>query len=193
MASKFYQSEPITVIDIIRKNQLQKKQFDIQDAYKLIYQSVFGLEHLLNDQEMARHWLEQELDSIEGESNEPLIEQISDSGEVVRLNLRPYKQLKGTATQLFQAMIFSSQQIHGTRERFLSLWRQFQQAVAAGLLDFDQEALLHFDRFMSAKDYPPIHHSAGYREANRPAYRVLSQKAAATLVKALLKGDRGNA
>ncbi len=192
MTQKFHHSQHLSFIDLIRKHRDQKKQFDIADAYKLIYQSVFGPEHLLSDHERVMQRLVQELDAMEGEFNEPLIEPISVDGNVVRLNLRPYKLLKGDATQLFQAMVQSSQQIRGSKDKFLLLWRQFLLAVMAGMFEFDREAVLRFDAQMSTQNYPAVHHSPGYREANRPAYRVLSLNSAMTLVMRLIERDRDN-
>lgn len=192
MISIFDQSKPASLVELIRKNQQQKREFYIQDAYKLIYQSVFGVEHLLFDWESARQRLDQELNEIRADSHEPLIEIISISGDVVRLNLRPYKLFEGDSGELFQAIILTSQQIRGSKEKFLSLWGQFQEAVAAGLLNFDREALLQFDKQMSALNYPAVHHSPGYRQANRPAYRVLSRESAMGLVNSLLEKGRGN-
>ncbi|MDZ7334560.1 MAG: hypothetical protein ONB32_05310 [candidate division KSB1 bacterium] len=193
MISIFGQSIPTSLVEIIRQNQQQKRQFDIQDAYKLIYQSVFGIEHLLVDLEGTRQRLNQELNAIRADSDEPLIEIISVSGDVVRLNLRPYKLLEGEASELFQAMIWTGQQIRGSREGFLSLWGQFQEAVVTGLLNFDKKALLRFDEQMNARNYPAVHHSHGYRQAHRPAYRVLSRESVMTLVNVLLEKDQGNA
>ena len=167
------ESKRSKLIVLIRKHQKIKKNFEIQDAYKLIYQSVFGIGHIIVNPELARKYLEQEFDSVCAIDNERLIENISISGEIVRLNLRPYKYRNGSIYRLFQAMLRTAGEISGSREDFLERWNDFKQAVINGKLNFDKKELKIIDDRVRAENYPAMHHSAAYKEANQPAYRVL--------------------
>ncbi len=167
--------DPAKLIELIREHQDKKKYFEIQDAYKLIYQSVYGIGHILANPAMAQRYLAQEFKSINAIDDEALIENISIPGEIVRLNLRPYKQQKVHINRLFQAMMRSAAEISGSREKFLDLWNQFNQAVLNSDLNFDKQQLKIFDGKAKSENYPVMHHSRAYREANRPAYRVLKK------------------
>ena len=171
-----------SLITLIQQHQKTKKCFAIQDAYKLIYQSVFGIEHLLNNLEAAKSYLEREVAATVAGDSEKLIETISPSGEVVRLNLKPYKFRHGDLDQLFQAMLRSAGQMKGSREDFLKYWRYFKGAVIQNKLAFDLAELEAFDQKAQSENYPPMHHSPQYREANQPAYRVLKREIAEQLL-----------
>lgn len=170
------------LVQLIQKHQRSKKNFAIQDAYKLIYQSVFGIRHILDNSELAKQYLEQEFEAVNAEKSEKIIENISVSGEIVRLNLRPYKYRNGDVDRLFQAMLRSAEFIAGSKEKFLSLWSEFKNAVLNGELTFDKDELKIFDANANIEDYPAIHHSSSYREANQPAYRILSRELAERLM-----------
>lgn len=163
------------LVQLIKKHQRIKKYFTIQDAYKLIYQSVFGIRHILTNPELAKLNLEQEFEAIGAEDSENIIENISISGEIVRLNLRPYKYRNGDVDRLFDAMLKSAADIIGSKEMFLRLWHEFKSAVLNGKLSFDQNELIIFDKKVLNEAYPAMHHSPAYRNANHPAYRVLSR------------------
>lgn len=170
------------LITLIFYHQQTKKCFAVQDAYKLIYQAVFGIEHILDNHEAAKRYLAQELEAIVAGEADELIENISPTGDVVRLNLRPYKLKHGNLDRLFQAMLYSAKQIKGSREDFLKLWRFFKHAVIENRLDFDSTELKAFDKKVQSENYPPMHHSPQYREANQPAYRVLNRQIAEQLL-----------
>ncbi|MCU0644824.1 MAG: hypothetical protein MUC94_11245 [bacterium] len=170
------------LITLIQDHQTRKKCFAIQDAYKLIYQSVFGIEHLLNDLEAAKSYLEREAAAIVAYDAESMLESIALDGAVVRLNLRPYKFRHGNLDRLFQAMLDSAGQINGSQEAFLKWWGYFKQGVIQATLDFNLAELEAFDQKVQSKNYPPMHHSPQYRAANQPAYRVLKREIAEQLL-----------
>ena len=114
--------------------------------------------------------------------NIDLIENISLLGEIVRLNLQPYKFRNGDVDQLFQAMIKSVRNISGQQKEFVKLWNEFKRAVLDGKLDFDLDELTLFDAKVKSQNYPAMHHSEGYRIANNPAYRVLTKNDALKLI-----------
>jgi len=141
----------------------------------LIYQGVFGVAHILKKPDFAKQYLAKEMNSIEGTNSEPLIENISVSGDIVRINLRTFKKSGGSVEKLFEIMTLSAEETKGDMEKFLSQWGEFKQAVILGKLKFNIQDLEKFDKKVKAENYPAIHHSPGYRKANRPAYRVVKK------------------
>ena len=170
-----FQPDSNSLLSIIKKHQQTKKNFSNQDSYKLIYQGVFGVAHILQIPEQAKKYLAKEMESVEETNNEPLIENISVSGELVRINLRPFKKSGGSVEKLFEIMIRSAKETNGDLEKFLTQWGEFKQAVINGRLKFNIQELEKFDRKVKAENYPAVHHSPEYREANKPAYRVVKK------------------
>jgi len=181
------QTEKSSLISLIEKHQHVKKNFAVQDAYKLIYQGVFGVAHIMENPERANQYLEKEYASVDSSKDEPLIEDISVAGEIVRINLRPYKYSGGSVDQLFEVMTQSVKETNGSKDDFLSLWKNFKQAVFDGHLKFDKQELEVFDRKIKAANYPAVHHSPGYRETNKPAYRVVKKSIAKKLLPNVIK------
>ncbi len=170
-----FQTDNNSLIPLIKKHQQTRKNFLIQDVYKLIYQGVFGVAHILKKPDFAKQYLAKEMESIEETNNEPLIENISVSGELVRINLRPFKKSGGSVEKLFKIMTRSAEETKGDLEKFLYRWGEFKQAVIQGKLKFNIQELEKFDKKVKAENYPAVHHSQLYRETNRPAYRVVKK------------------
>lgn len=160
---------------LIEEHQSRHPDFKVQDAYKLIYQNVFGVAHILEDRVAAGQYLQREYNSVEPSTDEPLLEAISLDGEVVRVNLRPFKAVNGPLDTLFEVMVQSAEEIHGTEEDFQRLWDAFKSLIKEGKLTFDQQVLEEFDTKVRAAHYPPVHHSDGYGNANHPSYRVVKR------------------
>ena len=161
------------LISLLKHHQQTKENFSVQDAYKLMYQGVFGVAHILDKPEFAKRYLISEIESVESSDSEPLIETISVSGEIVRINLRPYKKSGRSVEKLFEIMVRSAGEINGTISDFLQHWEEFKKAFKNGKLNFNVKQLEKFEHKMIAENYPAVHHSLLYREANKPAYRVV--------------------
>lgn len=166
-----------TILDILAWHSRHKKAFGIQDAYKLIYQSVFGVGHLLSDPDGAKSRLENELDSLMPiMEKEEFIEQISPDGEIVRLNLRPFKYDGLDKDQLFKVMVLSAKEVNGFLSDFLEQWGLLKDAVQVKKSLFSSSEFSEFDAKVHELGYPVMHHSKMYRLLNKPAYRVLHKR-----------------
>jgi len=171
-------SETDDVGVLVRKQQRLHPNLRIQDVYKLLFQGVMGVAHILGDKERARRYLEDEFTTVDVSEflNEPLVEDVSVSGGVARINLRPFKRLGLSIDRLFEAMILSAERMKENREEFIMLWNRFMKLVKVGKLDFNYENLVKFDKVIRDRGYPPVHHSKEYVNANKPAYRVVEKK-----------------
>ncbi|MDW7680392.1 MAG: hypothetical protein SCK70_07485 [bacterium] len=165
----------LQLLRLIQEQQRIHLGLQIQDVYKLIYQSVFGVRHILENPSAALQFLCAELDAVEAVADEDLSERISFSGEFIRLNLRPYKAAAGSVDELFQVMMLSAQETSGDINHLLKIWGQFSLLVSEKKLNFDVKQLIDFNMQLREANFPPMHHSSTYRLANRPAYRVLSR------------------
>ncbi len=162
--------------DIIAEQELLHGKLEKADKLKLIFQAVYGGEHLLPDPEAAWKCLENEWDSIEPESKagkrrvtgtgvmgvmgtgEPLAERISPEGDLYRINLRPAKELGVDLREFFEAVKRSAEVV--TADRARSEARILPQSRSVGI-----------EPDMVPKG--PFHHSKSYRERVSPAYRLI--------------------
>ncbi|TRO54285.1 hypothetical protein E2P71_04520 [Candidatus Bathyarchaeota archaeon] len=103
--------------------------------------------------------------------DEPLVERATPSGDVVRVNLRPYMRRGGSLEALYGAMVESSK-FGGDPMRFLRLWRRFKDAASRLNVALDEGEVCEIDDALGERGPVPMHHTAEYREAYYPAYRV---------------------
>jgi hypothetical protein len=157
--------------------QLQRyPAMQIQDLYKLVYQAALGNEHLMTDSAMVHDYLIRELQSVQADSSELLLEEISPDGAVVRLNLRPFKAQHGDHRALFQAMMQTARTFQKSQERLGRYLSDLEQMAASGDIPFEADAVQSFFREMRENGYPAVHHSAVYKERYAPAYRIILKK-----------------
>ena len=146
------------------------------DFYKLLYQGMFGVGHILG--EGARRRLQEEAASIDlaDHPDEPLIEAVSADGSMVRVNLRPYLRQSLSLDRLYEAMKETSKD-QGAPEKFLQAWSVFHDHAISGALKIDSEELESLHQELHEKGSRPHHHSDPYRIAYYPAYRVVKKEA----------------
>ena len=143
------------------------------DWYKLLYQGVFGVGHILGESSYNR--LVEEAGRVRdlGPRNEPIIERVSPDGAVVRVNLRPYVRTGGSLEALYEAMQASSG-MAGAPVHFIRLWRRFKR-LAGGLgVALDEVEVCELDDMLAERGPVTMHHTPEYREAYYPAYRVVN-------------------
>ncbi len=162
--------------NILRSHLTRYPAMQIQDVYKLIHQAALGSEHAAPDPESARKWIEREIADMGDGQNEPLVDPISPDGEIVRVHLRPYVLRGGSIAELVEAFIRTANEYRGEITLLESYW-----AAAVGLGHFPAAEMDEFIQPLKAENYPAVHHSAEYRNAYHPCYRVVSQKVASWL------------
>lgn len=155
------------------KNQIaMHPSIQLQDVIKMCYQAVFGAEHLLKDTEQARQYFLREYDETPASYSIPLYEPISEN--FCRINLAAWKARNFDPEELFQLFV-SSADFHtqGTRTDLNNCAKSVEKIIAKGLLPFSleewQEAYLAYKN----NGMHPVHHSDAYRQAEKPAYRLI--------------------
>lgn len=161
--------------ELVNRHQRLRPKLEVQDAYKLLYQSVFGVGHIIRSGGQALECLRRELESIDlrVQPGEELAENISFDGSMVRVNLRPFARRGLEADKLFEAMKLSAERNRGTPQAFRKLWRDFGSLVASGAFGFDINRFKEFDKFVGENKYPVVHHSRIYAQFYIPSYRVV--------------------
>jgi hypothetical protein len=151
-----------------------------EDLYKLLHQSVFGPGHAIPSREAAQAYLERELAGLAAPlADEPRCEALGGEPPLVRVNLRPFAAAGGDSEALLDELVAEANQPRGNAElmaRVLDLAVRYLGCAGRGELAPELERL---GAELAPKGYPAIHHSELYREAYRPAYRVVGAERAA--------------
>jgi hypothetical protein len=163
---------------LVEFHQQHHPQLKAQDVYKLFYQSAFGVEHILADSADVTAYLVNELSSIDTAiPGEPLLEQISLEGGLVRVNLRPFKALNLDPLLLVKVMFLSARETIPDTILFYRLWNEFSALVRFGILKSPFDDIKEWDANIAEGGIKPVHHSLEYSSVNKPAYRVVRRKA----------------
>ena len=160
--------------EFLLKHLETRPRMRVRDVYKLLYQGVFGVGHIMGEDAIGRLLEEAGRIDLQDHPWEPVIEPASVDGETVRVNLRPYLRRGGSLEGLYEAMKESSE-VKGDPEEFMSLWGLFKE-FAEEHTGLDVETIQMYDEELREKGPEPRHHSAEYREAYYPAYRVVRRR-----------------
>lgn len=164
------------VLQLVEYHQQIRPRLQVQDVYKLLYQANFGVEHFLTDTAGVRKYLFDELATMDTTNqDEQLIERISPTDEIVRINLRPFKQLRLDPEKLVQAMFLSASETKPDTEGLYHDWNEFISLVRYGFLNFPMKDVDEWDARVSAGNLQPTHHSQQYMDTYKPAYRVVKR------------------
>lgn len=142
----------------------------LRDAMKLCYQAAFGAEHAITEPAEAKKYLLAELKSVKADAAAPLYECISDA--VCRVNLVPWKARGWPVDWLFN-MFAASAQRGGAICRFQE---EISRLAGRGELPFEQKKWDTYVKSYMLTQPRPVHHSDIYREAEKPAYRLVSAR-----------------
>lgn len=170
------------IVEFLQEQAARHPATEPVDVIKLCYQAAFGAEHLLEDREAAFQYLRQEYDRVQPDEKEPLYESISDG--ICRVNLRAWKQRKLPVSWLFRMFAETasrSRQASHSRQVgvtgitfFQDCLKEAENLVSAGAFGFDRKAWETFLESYSTDRPEAVHHSETYRQAEKPAYRLVS-------------------
>ena len=139
------------------------------DAVKLIYQNEFGGGHLIQDEQACLNYLRREYADLEKDPTVPLYEDIGNG--IVRVNLAAVK--PEDLEQLGHDFIASAANHKGTMDRFLNKLEVLRKLANEGVFNIDTNALNAYLSEYEAAGYPAVSHSPEYRQAYKPAYRII--------------------
>jgi hypothetical protein len=163
------------VADLVRWHLERRPLIRAVDVYKLLYQGVFGVSHLMKPEALT--YLQEEAKglNLSDQLNDPLCEDVSMDGSVIRVNLRPYLRRGLSLDGLFDAMK-ETRLREGKPAAFLVQWNSFVNLVRGKELPFSLLEVERLDRELNRVNPQPRHHSLEYGEAYKPAYRVVRRR-----------------
>lgn len=151
------------------------------DLYKLLHQASMGNRHSSGSYETVREYLMDEMEELSAGPPEPVLDVISDTGDMARINLRPFLATGGDPEILLEAFLRSSRECRGSRAR-LERYREWISGMAEKILLTPMlEDIAAYMDTMRSSGYPAVHHSDVYRKMYSPAYRVILTEFAANL------------
>lgn len=147
---------------------------EVRDYVKLLYQSEFGPGHMAGEFEDVLAHLKEEFAQAAAEGYAPpyTAEAIGDG--LCRFHLDPRRVTEADLPLLARCFIQSAR----PRGTMTGLWEKLGQLSALawkGDLPLDIGEVELFLAAYGAKGCPALHHSEGYREMNRPHYRVMDR------------------
>lgn len=165
-------------LDLLDAHQTRYPLMTPEDFHKLLYQGIRGPEHLVAAPEAFAARLRAEYETVEPDAAAPLYEPVRPDGRLQRVNLRPFKAAGGDIRALLDACQMAAAARWGTPEELRAAWVAVARASQSGRWPHVGDVAA-FSAWLDAHDYPAVHHSPQYREAYRPAYRLVSDTARA--------------
>lgn len=177
-----------------RTDRLEPIAHRVPDIYKCLHQGVFGVGHSIDNPQNFKERLIGEIGSARTVGAEPLLESVSPGGQVLRINLRPFRALfKGSEERgcelLLDLCIKSACLNTGLQAEFflaLEFFRELNRSgeLAAGerIFSFPEDLIDAFLRevgnFTAKTGFIPVlSHSPAYKSLNNPSYRVVNSTA----------------
>lgn len=171
------------VKQLVEVHQSRRPLMQVQDVYKLLYQAHFGVGHLMADSSTVRAYLVNEIKNIASNvPDESLVERISTSGEMVRVNLRPFMSLNLSPDILVETMAKSAAEWQPDSLSFYHEWSEFCALVRYGLLNFSVKDVDVWDNRIQSGVIESVDHSDQYSGSYHPAYRVVQRSVLESLM-----------
>ena len=158
-------------VKVLIKHEIKYPIMKPCDAVKLIYQNEFGGGHLIADKSLSLNRIEKEYHAVVQSVDTPLLEDIGNG--LARVNLVAMDANNLTINKLNDIFVASLCTIKGTKEAFIRKLNILEKLTTEGMFAFDKLSLrTYLDDYISI-GCPPVSHSAEYKHAYKPAYRVI--------------------
>lgn len=164
------------VADVVTELMQRYPQDRLLDIYKSCFQDCMGAEHLVEDVESARAYLEREIASIDAAQLASwYYEPCGIKGRYVRVSLKAVIDGKVSTDALLDAFVRSANDPgRPSVEQWADQWRQIVDTIDRmnlGLPHYDEDKRF-IDQVLKQGKYA-ISHSPEYREAYSPHYRII--------------------
>lgn len=147
---------------------------EIQDYYKLLYQSVFGAEHMVESYDKCLDSIYREMSTLEEKDVEPIYYDIGLDTPVVRINLSKCKAEGIPAELIARAFFYGAQKYRNKYStNFELVVRMLVDTLAKKPFKKEEEKLAEFYTGIERLKFPAIHHSVTYLKLYNPHYRVI--------------------
>ena len=156
-------------------------QATLQDLYKTCYQDFFGAEHMISDTTAVRAYLHQEyIQALEWSKHNntddlPIMEPTGFRHRCMRMFLHYDWSLMDIPEDVIFQSFLQAGKLGPVHDNWSDEWRQIEHIALQSHPEWRNEelqALLH----QAASNNQAVHHSAAFREAYHPHYRIVPNK-----------------
>lgn len=144
----------------------------VADIYKLLHQAALGPAHAVTAGEV-RTRLADEIAALGDGPDEPLADVISPDGRLARVHLRPYIARGLSVDALADAFAGTAADYTGSPDKLAKFCGCLGDLAETGGLPFPRAEVEAYMDARRDEGWPAVHHSAAFRAAYRPAYRVV--------------------
>lgn len=156
---------------ILRQHATRYRKMQPTDAVKLIFQNEFGGGHMIQNSATCLQYLRREYDATQPDPAAALYEPIGNGIVRVHLAALPASHLQA----LGESFLRSAAENQGSLDSFLQKLQILRRLTHEGIFSFSSEALEAYLQPYIASGCPAVSHSDLYRQAYRPAYRVIRE------------------
>jgi hypothetical protein len=146
----------------------------LADIYKLLHQAALGPGHAVDNPVAARNRLQQEVAGLGDGPAEPVRDIISPDGRLARVHLRSFMAANGDLDVLHLAFVETANSYPASPDKLAKFCGCLGDLAAAGGIPFAREDVVAYFEKIAQDHYPVVHHSAAFRDAYHPAYRVIA-------------------
>ena len=147
-------------------------KLQVEDVFKYLFQSAFGCEHLVSNEEAALAYINREYETV-SKTEKPYIEPLDGEYSRVYLSCLNDGLQPETLAKLF---CLSAKKEENGRAALEEKIEVAKELVVSGESPIDQEAFAQKLAAWQELGYPAVHHSNAFREAYKPAYRVIANR-----------------
>lgn len=161
------------ITEILKRQLELYPKLQVEDAVKLLYQNEFAGGHLVKDAARSFERLRRECAGLKPYPGgaERAFEDIGNG--LCRLNLRMIEGLEIKLETINRFFVETANTADGSVRGFEQKLGIFMELCRCGELPFELEKVQSYINSLRENGYPPVSHSAEYRDAYRPAYRVI--------------------
>jgi len=161
------------LIELISYHIERYPAMELGDVYKLLYQSVMGPAHILQNKELAYSYLKNEFDSPNDSYETELYVDISLEYELVRLNI-PVFIKTGSVDALYDMMLETQKKVCPDKEKVKSYWIELESLIEDNKFEqFTPYQWNKLNKILCKDVFPHFSHSAVYKNLYRPSYRIV--------------------
>ena len=160
--------------DLLTRHLARYPGMRLEDIYKLLHQAALGPGHAVRDAAEAWQRLEAEISALGAGPLEPERDVISPDGKLARIHLRTYVAGGGDARRLCDAFVATANAWPASTDRLAKFCGCLADLAAAGGIPFPRQDVVEWFERIAQAGYPPVHHSAGFADRHKPAYRVVN-------------------
>lgn len=162
------------IYDLIIREYERFPKAEIQDYYKLLFQSVFGARHMVKTYDGCLGDINEEMYVIEAMNSIPIYYDIGLDIPIVRVNLARCK-AEEIPGETIASAFFNGSRIYRNKysSNFEFLLKSMCNSLAKPPFQIKRDKLTDFYTRVRELGFPPIHHSRRYRKLYKPHYRVI--------------------